>query len=308
MCKKKISPNLYLLPMDQFWLQASSILEASRNWPGRKLFLAEMPHPSLFKLINLANASGWYTAFDQIDDWAAFRRLGQASWYLPQFDDYLAANTDLVLASSPLLAEQLQSRTGRVVHLLPNAYNPQSLDLGQSRQPLERRQVTLGYFGHLTNAWFDWDLLRWLASRHADWIIYLIGAGEEPPFRLPENIRLLGQIAHPKLAAYAANWDAALIPFKLLDLTRAVDPIKVYEYLALGLPVVAAGMPHLQQRMPFVWSVETAQDFEAAILAALGKPAAGENVEAFLAANTWRRRAEQILELLPPNPGTWMKG
>jgi hypothetical protein len=77
-----------------------------------------------------------------------------------------------------------------------------------------------------------------------------------------------------------------------------VDPLKVYEYLAMGLPVVAAGMPHLAE-MPMVWSANTPEAFEAAIREALKKPFDRPKVEAFLAENTWARRVEQLLKLKP---------
>ncbi len=299
-------PNLYQMPMDRFWSQANRILACGRSWPGRKLFLAEMPHPSLFRIINLANAYGWYTAADQIDDWDAFKKAGQAGWHMPGFEEYLFTNVDAPLATSPILVEALQSRTGRTIHLLPNACEPESLNLTQVSRGLAKGQVTLGYFGHLSRAWFDWALVQELAQRHRDWIIYIIGSGEEVPLRLPENVHCLGEVPHDQLAGYAAAWDVALVPFKVMELTRAVDPIKVYEYLAMGLPVVAAGMPALQ-RLPFVWSAETPAGIEKAIFEALASPVDRRMVKDFLKSNTWQQRAARIWELLPERPGEWIK-
>ena len=104
-------------------------------------------------------------------------------------------------------------------------------------------------------------------------------------------------IIHDKLAGYAKNWDLAIIPFKISELSRGVDPLKVYEYLAMSLPVVTTGMPHLEN-LPGVTNVDRPDEFEKAVRASLSEPFDLEAVNNYLQGQTWRNRTSEILKLV----------
>jgi glycosyltransferase involved in cell wall biosynthesis len=157
--------------------------------------------------------------------------------------------------------------------------------------------VTVGYFGYLAGAWFDWELIAEAARRRPWWRFYLIGYGGSPDgLVLPDNVVLLGKKPQSELAAYAANWDVAIIPFKPEPLAAAADPIKTYEYLAMGLPVVATGVFPPAGGEAFVTRTEGVEGF----LAELEKAAAqrgSEEVAArrgFVEACTWEARLDAL--------------
>jgi hypothetical protein len=108
---------------------------------------------------------------------------------------------------------------------------------------------------------------------------------------------LLGKVEHAELPTHARHWNAAMIPFKASRLSESVDPIKIYEYIALGLPTAVTGMPHLAS-YPGVQVAETADDFEAALAAASSQRLSAEAVATFLAENRWSNRVDRLLELL----------
>jgi glycosyltransferase involved in cell wall biosynthesis len=139
-------------------------------------------------------------------------------------------------------------------------------------------------------------LVKWLGERHPKWKIYLIGYGEAGEGELPENVYKLGRKEHGELAGYAREWDVGVIPFKVSELVRGVDPLKVYEYLAMGLPVVASGMSHLAE-MPGVRNVESWEGFEVAVEAAVRSGVDRQAVERFLKNHTWDKRIDLILKL-----------
>lgn len=288
--------SLYLMPIDVLWAHAGRILTDGRFAEACKILMIDFPHPSLFKVINIANGAGWTTVVTQVDDWEAFQRVGQASWYDAEFEAYLLENADVLIGTARSLVEKMEAKAGREVHYVPNAYDPESLRLGQEQKPLKRGVVTLGYFGHLTPAWFDWELVKGLAERRPDWEVYLIGGGGEWE-GMPGNVHLLGRVAHEELAGYACNWDVGLIPFKEGELSRGVDPLKVYEYLAMRLPVVASGLPQLEG-MPGVKVVQGEAGYEAAIEAVLREGVDWAAVERYLQEHTWAKRVEKILELV----------
>ncbi|HEX2981545.1 MAG TPA: hypothetical protein VHO48_14860 [Anaerolineaceae bacterium] len=287
-------PDVLSLPLDVLWRQGNLILSSSPIQPLKRLCLLEFPHPSLFSLVNIANAYGWKTIYDLIDDWTEFHRAGQAAWYDADFERYLSANVQVLTATNPVLVSHLEEITETSVHLLPNAYDPDSLTMIGEPAALRKGTVTLGYFGHLTSAWFDWDLIVAVARRNPSWMFHLLGYGADGHPDLPANVILPGKIPHDQLANYAKNWDLAIIPFKKTSLVRAVDPIKIYEYLGLHLRVITQGLPHLQG-VPYVFNVQSVEDFERTVKLALNAQDDLLAVEAFLARNTWRNRADWLI-------------
>lgn len=287
------SPDLLPLPIDQL-RAAWPILAALARPAARKLFLIEFPDQALFELLGLANASGFVTLYDCIDDWQEFARGGQARWYDEGVERLLAAQCDVVLATHPLLRDRLARLAGREAELVPNGYDPSSLEDRRRAGQAARAHPIVGYFGHLSDAWFDWELLRETARRRPDLRFELIGYGEPSGLEVPGNVRLLGAVPHDRLADHAVRWDVAIVPFRIGALTRAVDPIKVYEYLALGLPVVAVGMPHLVGT-PGV-AVCDRSGFAAALDEARRASFDERAVGRYLDGSEWRSRVDRILK------------
>ena len=104
------------------------------------------------------------------------------------------------------------------------------------------------FFGHLSYDWVDADLLRYVAKQRPDWNIILIGrysfdAGE---FSNHSNIFVLGERDFQDLPSYCAHCDVGLIPFVDSELVHNCNPLKLYEYLSAGLPVVSTAIPEVQ--------------------------------------------------------------
>jgi glycosyltransferase involved in cell wall biosynthesis len=157
--------------------------------------------------------------------------------------------------------------------------------------------VTLGYFVHLTCGWFDWKLVAEAARRRPRWRFYLIGYGGAPErVTLPDNVTLLGRRMQHELAGLAAGWDVAIVPFRDEPLAAGADPIKTYEYLAMGLPVVVTGVHPPPGAEAFVSRTTTVEGFLDALAAAASLPAeAAEARRAYAAGCTWDARVEALL-------------
>ena len=203
-------------------------------------------------------------------------------------------NCDLTCCVSRVLQTKLRGFTStREVRLSPNAYDPGFLSPDYERRPAS--ETTIGYFGHLTPQWFDWDSLAWIARSRPGYTFEVIGHGAPQALDLPANVKLLGPKKHPEICRHASRWKVAIIPFKTGPLADGVDPIKIYEYFGLGLPVVSFRMPQISD-YPYTRTVDTREDFVAALdQAALEQPDP-EVLAAFLKVNTWDARARQLLE------------
>lgn len=289
--------NVIQIPLDQLWAFPILYLSILDKFEGTKIFMAEFPHPALFRLLNLFSVNRWTTVYEAIDDWKEFKKVGQASWYDPAVESYILANAGLLTATAGALAKSVGKKSGRGVTLLPNAVEQDSLSPVTTSMGLPQGTITIGYFGHLTSSWFDWPLVIRTAHRNPGWMFHIIGYGNDSTLPVPSNIILPGKVPHEELPYYAASWDVAIIPFKLTTLSEAVNPIKVYEYLQLNLPVVTRGMPHLNE-IPYVYNTNTREEFEAEIRAAAQLKPDLEVISQFLEKNTWSSRVSQLHELI----------
>jgi precorrin isomerase len=108
-----------------------------------------------------------------------------------------------------------------------------------------------------------------------------------------------GKLPQAELAGHAASWDVGIIPFRKGKVAAAADPIKAYEYLALDLPVVAAGIRAPVGAEALVRVVDDVDGFIRAVEIEAGSRAeARSERQAYAAANTWERRVDEIVRLL----------
>jgi hypothetical protein len=97
--------------------------------------------------------------------------------------------------------------------------------------------------------WFDWDLVRRIAAAHRDGEVRIVGPVHlRHSSDMPGNVRLLGECPQEAAVAHLQEFRCGLIPFRRTPLTAAVDPIKYYEYRAMGLPVVSTRFGQMEGR------------------------------------------------------------
>ena len=157
-----------------------------------------------------------------------------------------------------------------------------------------------------TNEKIDFSLLRFIAESHPDWSIVLIGkVGEGDPWTdisllngLP-NLYLMGPRSYEQLPSYLKGFDVGLLPNLINQYTKAMFPMKFFEYLASGTPVVGVELPALQDFDQLAWFEPTHKRF----LQAIEKTLAGDvpDLDARLDAakkHTYRERTEQMLSLI----------
>ncbi|MGH9891155.1 MAG: glycosyltransferase, partial [bacterium] len=188
----------------------------------------------------------------------------------------------------------LMKRSGRPVTLVPNAVNSHLFDHRRAYpRPLDLPAGPIfEYHGSLYGDWFDWDALRQVAEEFADTSVVLIGDRPAKRPLLPDNVYLLGLKPQTDLAAYLAHTEVALIPFTVNETTHAVSPLKVFEYLAMGVPVAA---PPLEPLFGLD-GVFLDNDLVSAVDAARSgqRPDPG----AILATHSWRARVATLFEAL----------
>lgn len=157
----------------------------------------------------------------------------------------------------------------------------------------------IGYYG-LVHDWQDLDLLAEIARRRPGWSIVLVGKVDVDVSRFESvsNMRFLGAKPHAELPHYSRGFDVAIIPHKVNELTRNMNPIKLREYLAAGLPVVSSPLPEVQVYEPEVRTAVGVEAWLAALEAALADRSADadQRRSELVAGEDWSVRVQNILE------------
>jgi glycosyltransferase involved in cell wall biosynthesis len=164
----------------------------------------------------------------------------------------------------------------------------------------------VGFFG-LLSEWFDAELVGHLADCFPDVSFVLIGQAHLDPAPLTRraNVRHLGWVPYADLPRLAAGFDVGLIPYVENRWTRSLNPLKLMEYFALGLPVLATRLPELEGAPGPLHLARTREEFRAGLRAALGAgPGAAAEAIAVARRNTWQARAEQLSGFLEGLCGT----
>ncbi|HEV3321037.1 MAG TPA: glycosyltransferase [Solirubrobacteraceae bacterium] len=220
-----------------------------------------------------------------------------------------ASRADLVLASAPALAARMRELSENVLYA-PNVADTDLFAGALERNPSDAGDPAVAalprpcivFTGAVVAKKLDVSLLATLSRARPAWSFALVGpVGAGDPgtdvsaLRGEPNIHLLGTRAYEQLPGVLRAADAGLIPYARNALTESVFPMKVYEYLAAGLPVVATPLPALAG----VAEVATAPDAEG-IARLLEEAIAGDSPERraersrAAAAHSWERRLEEI--------------
>lgn len=235
--------------------------------------------------------------YDCMDEHSGFSNVTHD---LLDIEPELIKSADIVVASSEKLFNKVKGLNPSAF-LLRNAVEYEHF----SQQPLQlapelanSKGPVIGYIGAIAD-WFDIKLIQYLAERNKDWTFVLVGhnyLNGVAPTEYPANMIFVGEKPYSELPQYLCGFDVCLIPFLVNELTLATNPVKVYEYLASGRPVVSTKLPELELIDQFVRLAGSPEEFEQAIRLAL-KDNSEEVIKKrkeFAYLNTWEQRYKDL--------------
>jgi len=214
-----------------------------------------------------------------------------------------------------VVSETIQCRVGKVhprVHVVPNGVDVRHF--GRAADPMAEiapdvagiPHPIVGYLGNVTSR-IDFDLVGHLAASRPEWSVVLIGGVSETGFSMPNslaklsNVYCLGVRPYESLPDYLRAFDVCIIPYASDDpFNINCSPLKLYEYLATGKPIISTDLPAVRPFGDLVRIAQDAEEFEQQVAAALDERSEDLRRRRLAAAreNSWRKRAQAVLEII----------
>jgi glycosyltransferase involved in cell wall biosynthesis len=228
-----------------------------------------------------------HVVYHCVDEYGAFSDAGQE---VRRRELDLLKKADLVIASSEKLLESKRAvnpNTHLVLHGVDFDHFVRATDpvVAVAPEIAKLKPPVLGFVGLIAD-WVDLPLIAELARQRPEWSIVLVGRADTniSAIQALPNVHLLGARPYSELPRYLRGMDVALLPFVQNELTYAANPLKLREYLAAGLPVVAAPLPEVKRFEPLVSVAGSADEYVLSIETLLARGISGPS----------RERAEQV--------------
>lgn len=259
---REVEPDLYVatLPLVLPGFQMSLAINAVNNFflaplLRRWLRMAGITRPVLWTYTpyseSLVGRLGErFAIYDCVDEFTASRGLVRPA-VVGEEERRLLDRVALTVVTHENLRRS-KARPGRPIHLIPNGAQVDHFAAASlAETPIAADMVTIphpvvGFLGSV-QYWIDFDLLRYLAAARPSWSFVLIGpvgrlANVSAIERLP-NVHVLGRRQYAQLPSYLKAFDVCLNPYVIGELADNCSPLKLYEYLATGKPIVSVNMP-----------------------------------------------------------------
>jgi glycosyltransferase involved in cell wall biosynthesis len=252
--------------------------------------------------------------YDITDDWASLSQRPSSQRRVHEQDAELCRGANAVIVCSKRLFELKRTLT-KNLHLVPNGVHAEHYDRvanGVGSLPSEAMQwprPVLGYTGTIHPDRIDVELLMELSKRLGHGSIVLIGPNHfdnnvSNSLRRLGNVFLPGAVAYAEISEYMRAFDVCIVPHRVTPFTESLNPIKLWEYLATGKPIVSTPVAGFRDYPQFVRIAETAETFHNEAIAAVREaPHNGEARREEARTQSWRSRWDAIEEIIRNSPG-----
>lgn len=215
----------------------------------------------------------------------------------------LVERADVSIGSSRPLLDHLRALGAEDPVYWPNPADTKAFAAARRPRPATSEHPVAGFIGAIQEHKVDVELVKRCAETLPGWTFHLVGpvglglrSTSIDPASFPPNVSFLGTVSRASLPEVVAQFDVGLIPYRLNDYTRHVFPMKVFEYLAAGVPVVSTPLPSLVGEIEHV-SFATGDEFARAIESA-ARDESAETRSRYAERFSWERRVDEAVALL----------
>ena len=252
--------------------------------------------------------------FDCMDDISGFSNTEQ---FLLNLEQDMLKNCDKLVVSSQYLFDKykhfqtplLIRNAAELTHFnkkVKKKSMPPFLKVHASKKGAPSA-IKIGYVGAIAE-WFDAELIKNVALKEPGFEFHLCGAvttQEAAQLAEHKNIDMYGEISYSDVPGFLDKMDVLIIPFKIVPIIQACDPVKFYEYSAMGKPTVTTALPELARASDLTFVASTPAEFTEQIYKAhkAGKKHSFcMRLQEYVAKNTWEHRIAQFKEILGNTP------
>lgn len=260
------------------------------------------PHSALH-LVGRIPTSG--VIYDITDDWTQLKQTARATNLVIAQDAELCKRADAVIVCSQRLYNLKKDLTQKL-HLIPNG-----VDAGHYRkvldgtEPLPAETLTwakpvIGYTGTIHAERVDVKLVELVARRFPHATVALIGpnlleTNERERLTRCGNVRITGPVPYTDVPTYMRAFDVCMTPHLRTPFTESLNPIKLWEYLAGGKPIVSTDVAGFRDYPDLVYLATDAESFCAAMDIALAElPGREEARREEAQRHSWDRRLDDL--------------
>lgn len=276
-------------------------------------FLSPNNMPTNYKILKKMKDLGYKFIYDYLDEFHE-DISGDLSIQMEVWDKLDTLNPVVCTATAKRLYKELKKHLGnqQKVVMASNAVNVDHFDFEKNKTsvpPADLKSVVkkhkpiVGFYGALA-PWIDFELLNEIAKKHKEWMFVYLGVdynGAAVDLEKMENVYNLGAKNYESLPKYAKYFDCALIPFKRGEIAKATSPVKLFEYMAAGLPTVCTRDLKECEGYDFVYMSKDNDEFEKNLGIAIRDHRDVEKRRRLLEQaqkNTWAERVKVISETL----------
>ena len=278
-------------------------------------------HPFWWQLVRSISPE-FQLIHDCMDDISGFSNTDR---FVLDLEKEMIANCDALIVSSKTLFEKhkdaklpklIRNGTGikhfyskNMTDSIVFRQNLPALEIGRPNAGVsELEMVKVGYVGAIAE-WFDAELVRNVALNEPNFQFHLCGAvSDQEVNRLLgniENIFMYGEVGYLEVPSFLAEMDVLIIPFKITPIIESCDPVKFYEYSAMGKPTVATRLPELSRASDLVFFASTPGEFSDQVGSAyeIGKDQDFcDKLKNYALQNSWKNRCDDFIRVLQDLP------
>lgn len=250
--------------------------------------------------------------YDCVDEIAEFPVYAdrQAKQRILAAEDRLLQQADIVFTTSPHLYETKRLRNP-ATYYVPNVADVEHFSQARDEQTRIPDEIAtlpapiLGFVGAISAYKLDLDLLHYVAEAQPNWQIVLIGPideGERTDIlniigRFP-NVHLFGPRPYHSLPGYLKQFDVCLIPYALNQYTQGVFPMKFFEYMATGKPIISTALSALREFGTLIKLAESYEDVVMGVKQVLHYDSTRQERLIEVEKHTWEVRIQQMLTII----------
>ncbi|NOY07121.1 MAG: glycosyltransferase family 1 protein [Chlorobi bacterium] len=290
----------------------NSLTPALDRWLFRKWFKRTFPRDSLADAIVMVMFPMWwkwyvdksflgarciiYDIADALDIQGTSRKVLHK---LEIAEAGLKDEVDVITYSAYEMRAEIEEKFPGIHSVrLPNAVSASFFN-GAKRNGNHPRPGHIGFIGMMNSRWVDTELIEQIIRKFPECTVSLIGPVESRfvrRYKKYRNLKLHGFVHHEALPHYLSRMDVAIIPFQRNNITRVVNPLKVYEYCTAGVPVVASWTEELEHMRDVVYLAHDEEQFLEKIDVALREEnlALRQKRRAYAEKNSWTARIRTL--------------